>query len=237
VSTGNGFEQEVAAIRETYAGFQRDQLTKKVWAPFEPDEAAVRAQQLLTFAQLLRGAGRVDLEGLRILDLGCGTGRHLRQFLDMGAAPAYVAGVDLDETSLRKARALSPNIRFELTSGGALPFDTGFDLVTHHFVFSSIPSPAFRENLAAEMLRVTRAGGLIYWWDMIHMAAAAGGAAVPLDARDLFPGLPITELRVSRWPAPATTLRASRWKRLLAPLLARLAHPPQFQAALIRKPD
>jgi SAM-dependent methyltransferase len=237
VSRGNGFEQEVAAIRETYAGFQRDQLTKKIWAPFNPDEAAVRAQQLLSFAQLLRGAGRIDLEGLRILDLGCGTGRHLRQFLDMGAAPADVVGADLDEISLHKARALSPNIRFELTCGPALPFGTEFDLVTHHFVFSSIPSSAFREILAAEMLRVTRAGGLIYWWDMTHMAAAAGGTAVPLNARDLFPALPITELRVSRWPAPAKTLRACRWSRLLAPLLAHLAHPPQYQAALIRKPQ
>ena len=43
-----------------------------------------------------------DLTGLRILDLGCGSGEHCKEYVDMGAAS--VVGIDISEKMLEVAR-------------------------------------------------------------------------------------------------------------------------------------
>ncbi|MDD5200573.1 MAG: methyltransferase domain-containing protein [Terrimicrobiaceae bacterium] len=230
------FAREIAGIKSTYADFFRQGLTKTLWAPFTPDEVGVRTQQVRMFSEFLRGAGRLHLEGMRILDLGCGTGRHLRQFIDMGAAPEDVFGIDIDENTLARARRVSPNLHFALGNGSTIDLpNQSFDLVTHHYVFSSVPSNALRRQLASEMLRVLRPGALIFWWDILHLAVA-GQTSVALDVRDLFPGAILAERKVSLHPPPAAALRPCRGlSRLLAPLLDRMSHRPCRQAALIGK--
>lgn len=235
---GTSLDEEIAAIRTTYAEFDQRGLTRTLWAPFAPSEVAVRAQQLLVFSHLLREEGRLHLEGMRILDYGCSTGRHLRQFLDMGAAPEALVGLDLDEASLTRGRRLSPHLRLESTNGKTIDFpDASFDLVTQHFVFSAMPSAALRKQLAAEMLRVLRPGGLLYSWDMPHLSRPAGGPSVKLDVPALFPGLAVKVVDVAMSPRPGDTLRPVRFlTRFLRPILNRLAQPPTIQAAVIRKP-
>lgn len=231
----NRFEPEIASIKATYARFEQQGLARTRWAPLSENEADVRAQQMLTFSEMMRAAGILHLDGLRILDLGCGTGRQLRQFLDMGASPESVFGIDLDEAALSRARLLSPNVCFASSTGDRIDFaDATFDLVTHFFVFSSVPNEAFRAQLAQEVRRVLKPGGLFFWWDMLHMAEAAGGLHEPLDARAFFSREIIAEQRLGPKPRPSSTFRASRWRRLLTPLADRLEQPHIFQAALIR---
>src|SRR6188508_3498811 len=58
-----------------------------------------------------RPLGEVD-----ILDVGCGTGSVLRDFLRYGARPERLAGVDLLEERIERARSLAPNVDFRVAN-------------------------------------------------------------------------------------------------------------------------
>lgn len=67
--------------------------------------------------------------GLRILDVGCGTGRHS---LELRRRGYHIVGVDLSENMLSKARqkALAESLEIEFLKADArgLPFEEEFDL-------------------------------------------------------------------------------------------------------------
>ena len=101
--------------------------------------------------------------GVRVLELGCGTGVYTRALLD--ALPgASVVGIDRDRELLARARErLAAEIaagRVTLLEGDVarLPFDArNFGLVTCRCVLMHQPEP---ELVVAEMFRVAEAGGI-----------------------------------------------------------------------------
>ena len=219
---------EIERIRKVYQRFDDEELQKTVWAPFEEKETIVRAQQMLVFAALMREIGRLEISGWDILDVGCGNGRTLRSYIDYGADPHRLVGVDIRESSLNAGRRLSPHLKFEQGDGVRLNFpDAQFDLVTQYVVFSSIGSGALRVELAKEMWRVLRIGGFIFWWDMSHMARHAGGHSQLLRFRSLFRGVNCRE-----YPACCPQLVMPKRATFLRSLL-RIGTPATHVGALI----
>jgi len=109
------------------------------------------------------------LTDVRILDVGCGDGNMLRQFLEWGAAPANLAGIDLQADAVDRARQLSPGVDVRCGSAAYLPWPTGyFDLVCQFTVFSSILDVDTRRRIASEMDRVLRPGKAIVWYDLAY---------------------------------------------------------------------
>lgn len=99
-----------------------------------------------------------DVAGLRILDLGCGTGRHS---IPLANAGADVTAMDFSEGMLAKAQAKSGG-RIEFVSGDLhkrLPFeDASFDRVICCLVFDHIRDVV---HVLSEMRRVCRSDGEI----------------------------------------------------------------------------
>ena len=99
--------------------------------------------------------------GLTVLDMPCGTGR---MSIPLAQAGATVAGVDISERMLEKARANTPesvkdHFTLRAASGRSLPFDDDtFDVVTSFKFFHLIDDDQKRLFLD-EMLRVTKPGG------------------------------------------------------------------------------
>ncbi|KQT27412.1 methyltransferase type 11 [Bradyrhizobium sp. Leaf396] len=99
-----------------------------------------------------------DVDGLRVLDIGCGDGVLAVELAKRGG---IVTGLDPDPTMLKaaQARALKEGITLALEQGeaGALPFpDVAFDRVVAVTVLCFIPDA---EQSVAEMARVLRPGG------------------------------------------------------------------------------
>jgi ubiquinone/menaquinone biosynthesis C-methylase UbiE len=93
--------------------------------------------------------------GLRLLDVGCGTGHQLARWR---AAGYDVAGVDGSEAMLAEARENNPGVELEVADVQQLPFpDGGFDRVTSIEVLRYLPDPT---RSIQEMARVLRPGGL-----------------------------------------------------------------------------
>jgi SAM-dependent methyltransferase len=89
------------------------------------------------------------LADTRILDVGCGAGKPLLRFLQYGARPENLFGVDLLEDEINNARELARHLHFEVADARQLPFEDGtMDLVLAFTLFSAIQSPSIREDVA-----------------------------------------------------------------------------------------
>lgn len=107
-----------------------------------------------------------NLAGLKILDVGCGTGGQLRRFLDYGANPANLYGIDLSESRIEQARALAPALNWSVGSASQLPFETAsFDLVLLSVVLTSVLDGEVRKEISMELRRVLKSQGKILWFD------------------------------------------------------------------------
>lgn len=123
-------------------------------------------RRLLT---LLSNNGMGSLNGRRILEIGCGTGHWLREFVKWGAHPQDVVGMDLLAERVCEASVLcAKGTQLFCGSAAALPLSgASFDLVAQVTVFTSILEPDLKRRVASEMVRVLKPGGFILWYDFL----------------------------------------------------------------------
>jgi ubiquinone/menaquinone biosynthesis C-methylase UbiE len=147
----------------------RERQARDVQALYAPDNAAQRfmSQRRETAVMaLLHRAGLRDFRPLHILDIGCGRGLGLADWMRWGAQAERLAGIDVVESFIGEARARIPGATLAVAAGDQLPFASGtFDIVAQFTVFTSILDPDLRRHTAHEMRRVLRRGGLILWYD------------------------------------------------------------------------
>jgi ubiquinone/menaquinone biosynthesis C-methylase UbiE len=94
-------------------------------------------------------------DGLRLLDVGCGTGHQLARYRERGFD---VAGVDGSAAMLDQARALNPGADLRQTDVESLPFpDASFDVILCIEVLRYLPDPL---PCLREMARVLKPGGM-----------------------------------------------------------------------------
>lgn len=118
---------------------------------------------------LLKTNGFHSFMGKKILDVGCGDGNMLRQFLQWGALPEHLAGIDLRPEPIEKAKNINPNLDLRCGSATKLSFpDANFDLVCQYTVFTSILDSGMKRKIAAEMDRVLKPGGAVLWYDFFY---------------------------------------------------------------------
>lgn len=118
---------------------------------------------------------RQTSERLRILDVGCGTGRTLRQVARALPGHKYY-GVDLSPFYVEAARKNLETIRdvtLAAENAESLPFRDGyFDIVSSVYLFHELPRNT-RRRVFAEMHRVLKPGGLIVVEDSAQLSDAA----------------------------------------------------------------
>jgi SAM-dependent methyltransferase len=72
-------------------------------------------------ARFLRRNGWPTLDSLRAFEAGCSTGYNMRLFVQWGARPEHIAGIDLDPDAVDYCKAHSPEIRVHAGSADAVP--------------------------------------------------------------------------------------------------------------------
>jgi ubiquinone/menaquinone biosynthesis C-methylase UbiE len=95
----------------------------------------------------------------RILDAGCGSGRHIHSLLRWASPEATITGFDLSQRMLKRARRnlRSPRVSFAAVDLTRLPFpDNYFDAIVCGWVLEHLPDP--RPGLS-ELARVLATGG------------------------------------------------------------------------------
>lgn len=109
---------------------------------------------------------------LRILDVGCGTGRFLRQ-VARALPDARLYGLDLSKHYLGEARRnFEPEIdvSFIVENAESIPFADGhFDVVTSVFMLHELPKPV-RRRVVREAVRVLKPGGILVLCDSAQVS-------------------------------------------------------------------
>lgn len=199
-------EHEAEAVAERYARRhdlgRYSMLRPEVWQAVQERQRAM----LALFAQ----AGLQDLSPLRLLEVGCGAGGNLLEFLRLGFAPQHLGGIELLPERLAQARAVLPEA-VALQGGDALHAPVAaqsLDLVFVSTVFSSLLDPAYQQRLAETMWAWLKPGGAVLWYDFtVDNPRNADVRGVPLPRlRALFPQGQIRHRRVTLAPPLARAL-------------------------------
>jgi SAM-dependent methyltransferase len=201
-SEGPDLEQEVRRVREVYS--QRRERRVSEWIPqFNLYARYVLYERNELLVSVFRKLGVETLAGLRVLDVGCGSGTFLRYLFDFGAKPEDCFGVDVLEDTLHGAKHMNPNLGFTVASGARLPFpDQAFDIVFQSLVFTSVLDPSVKRGIAAEILRILPKGGRFVWYDFIYDNPSNPNVRGigRREIRDLLPGCKLQFWRLTLAP-------------------------------------
>jgi ubiquinone/menaquinone biosynthesis C-methylase UbiE len=227
--------QEAMRIRAVYARRRRI-IPSGRYALTEPFTLCSTHEREAAMVVLFRKADLHSLEGLRILDVGCGRGELLRRFMSFGAAPSLLFGIDLIDEYVEDARILAPHLQIASGSADRLPFpDRSFDMVTQFTLLTSVLDGNVKQAIAGEMARVLKPGGRVLWYDFSYNnprnpdVQGIGKSEI----RRLFPGFAMSSRRVTLAPPMG---------RIIAPLspllysaLARMKFLCTHYICLLRK--
>lgn len=108
------------------------------------------------------------LPGLRVLDVGCGTGAITGDVADIVGDDGIAVGSDINEALLERASARRfsrPQLHFVRSDVFALPFTRAFDIVTAARVLQWLANP---ERALSAMCRAAKPGGIVLVLDYDH---------------------------------------------------------------------
>ena len=226
---------EIERIREEYLA--RDRTIPSDFYAWHREEIQYwQARTARVCARLLHKSGAFPIADASIVDVGCGNGQWLLEFLQWGAVAANLYGIDLIAQRIAYARERLPGADLRWGDAGNLPWaDGSFDLVTQFTVFSSILDTQVQAEVAAEMLRVLRPGGRILWYDCRYSnpSRASVHGLNRTDIRKLFPSCSIQFASTTLVPPLSRIIARRSWA--IAAALEDLGFTCTHLAAVIRR--
>lgn len=212
-------ENDLDRLRQEYANRQQRLQTSDRYSFFNPSYQYTIQQRQRDVLAALRQVGIQSLDGLKLLELGCGQGGVLLEWLSWGARPCALHGAELLQDRLALAHEILPHIPLVCADGQYLPYASrSFDIVLQYTVFSSVLDETIKTNIAQEMVRVLRPSGLILWYDFwLNPFNRQTRGIRQSEIRALFPNCHIVLQRITL--APPLTRRISRFSTLVCYVL------------------
>lgn len=170
----------------------------------------------------LRGHGLQtgDMANMSVIELGCGWGRNLHLFLELGVPARNIAGVDLIDHFIAFGRSQNPSLNIAVGDATRTGFNDGsFDIVLLHTILSAILDPGVQEQLLREARRLVKPGGLIFVFDIAD-GYPAGSTVVdgellafirPVPRRALFSMANDAGLKMAGWQRSGLTPRLRKF--------------------------
>lgn len=159
---------EIELVRERYS--RRDTSNRhSLYGPFMASSYMPDQERSRALIAWVNECGIGPVEQRRLLEIGCGSGVNLLQFLGFGFLPGNLVGNDLLEERVTLARSRLP-AAVALHTGDALKLalpEQSFDVVFQSTVFTSILDLGFRRALAQKMWSLVRPGGGVLWYDFM----------------------------------------------------------------------
>jgi ubiquinone/menaquinone biosynthesis C-methylase UbiE len=161
-------QTKIDALEETYSTRLGPNIGNYSW--FHPDVCLYRQEKQRAMLNLLRKAEINNLADLKILEVGCGFGDNLLNFIILGATPENIYANDIIESRVEKARGrLAQCVHLDVGDASETTLvDNSFDLIFQSTVFSSILSYDMQVELAETMLRLLKKDGCILWYDFLY---------------------------------------------------------------------
>ena len=200
-------------LRDEYEDRKRRLAGSDRYSWFNPAHLFEVQGRQRALSKSLKRNGFYPLCERRILELGPGSGGVLLESLSFGASAAKLHGAELLFDRLQAARHTLAGLPLVCADGQHLPYPAhSFDLSMQFTVFSSILDEKVKGNLARELLRVTRPGGLILWYDFwLNPTNPQTRGIRPAEIRRLFPGCSFSFARITLAPPLARRLVSFSW--------------------------
>lgn len=110
-----------------------------------------------------------NLEDVKLLETGCGSGQWLTELQSFGFMQENLAGIEQNLKSLETGKRRLPGADIRHGDASHLPWDdASFDVVLQATMFTSIPDSVLKKKVADEMKRVCKTDGFILWYDFIY---------------------------------------------------------------------
>lgn len=222
-------------VRDAYAR-RAERGADERYSLLDPANLYLFQRRERSLLELLRDQRLAPLGDKRVLDMGCGNGALLAQFVGYGAQPGLLSGVDLLRERIASARALHAGIDFQEGSADVLPYDdAAFDIALQFTLMSSVLDDGARRRIAVETMRVLRPGGTLIWYDFIWNPGNRDVRGIGVDqVRALYPGCTLDARRVTL--APPISRRLARVSWTLCGLLEAAPFLRSHYLIAIRKP-
>ncbi|MDR6534727.1 class I SAM-dependent methyltransferase [Variovorax soli] len=160
---------EALAVAERYARRKAADLYSILRPEVVLSTQEWQREMLFMFGSVC-GYTNVDMSSLKLVDVGCGYGGHLLDFLRFGFSPQNLYGIELLPERVASARARLPDA-LKVHEGDASTADVApasQDIVFQSVVFSSLLDDAFQRDLAGQMWSWVRPGGGVLWYDFVY---------------------------------------------------------------------
>ncbi len=204
---------DLARLRVEYEDRKFRFAGRDIYSLFNPAQLfAIQGRQRAVLSAL-KQQGIADLSQLKVLEVGCGGGGVLAEFLSLGVPAGNLHGVDLLHDRLTLAHGWLTGATLLNADGGCLPFPLGnFDLVLQYTALSSILDPRVRGYMCAEMLRVLNPAGLILSYDFwLNPSNPQTHGIRPAEIKRLFPDCRYEFRRITLAPPIARRLASISW--------------------------
>ena len=105
-----------------------------------------------------------------LIEIGCGNGINLLEFIRLGFMPEKLTGIELLPGRAKNAKSILPN-SVTIINDDATKIDSAklkYDVVFQSTVFTSIKDKHYQHKLADVMWELVKPGGGILWYDFIY---------------------------------------------------------------------
>jgi ubiquinone/menaquinone biosynthesis C-methylase UbiE len=230
-------DAEIKRIRDEYAR-REAQIPSDVYGWQRAVNRYYHTQVYRAVIEALVQEAKFPLNGMTVADIGCGNGSWLLEFVQWGADPYNLVGIDLLESRVQSARRKLPTADICVGDARTTKWSSSsFDIVTQFTLFTSMLDPAMKKQIAAEMLRILRPSGIIIWFDFRYGNPANPNVAGigSREIRELFSGCTVRLRSILLAPPIARRIAEISWMSALA--LEMLPFLRTHYLGIIRRPQ
>lgn len=162
-------ESEIEAIEGRY-NRRKNTITTNLYDPLLPSVYMARQELERVVINDILNPFLTPIRNKTLLEVGCGHGINLMDFIKLGFLPENLTGNELLDDRVAAAKHILPN-KVTIIRGNAIDIkdmDNKFDIVYQSTVFSSILDNDFQVRLANKMWDMVKPGGGVLWYDFIY---------------------------------------------------------------------
>ena len=159
-------DKDLVRMKQEYENRRKHASGNDLYSFFNKSHYFLISQRQRSLSQLIRRHNLHPGKVRRVLEIGCGRGGVLQEFLSYGYSTKQLFGIDILFDRLLEASNKLPPVGINCADGQNLPFEgKSFELVLQFTAFSSILNNEIKARMAQEMLRVLCPKGAIIWFD------------------------------------------------------------------------
>lgn len=149
---------------------KRGKINSLRYSPIAFSQLMTLQEQERVLIKWIKNEKIEPLSNKKLLEIGCGNGNNILQFLKFGFKPENIFANELLPERIEILHENLPS-KIKIISGNALEINIvseSIDVVYQSMVFSSILNKQFQNQLASKMWGWIKPGGGVLWYDFIY---------------------------------------------------------------------